>query len=224
MAMYPPIIVTVDVVLMTLCLDVLCVALIRRPNAPFAGELALPGGYVHAQEDGNAEDAAYRILREKMGIRPPYLEQLATFSGNRRDPRGWSASIAYFALVSPTTEATWQPVNELQKLAFDHPAIIQAAVDRLRSKSVYSVLPAYLLPETFTLAELQKIYEQVLGSPLDKSSFRRKIKELDLLDQVAGSFQVGNQRPAQIYRLKKMMTFDRTLSQSAPRKAGRSGQ
>ncbi|KFB68780.1 NUDIX domain-containing protein [Candidatus Accumulibacter vicinus] len=222
--MYPSIIVTVDVVLMTLCLDVLCVALIRRPNAPFAGELALPGGYVHAQEDGNAEDAAYRILREKMGIRPPYLEQLATFSGNRRDPRGWSASIAYFALVSPTTEATWQPVSKLQKLAFDHAAIIQAAVDRLRSKSAYSVLPAYLLPETFTLAELQKIYEQVLGSPLDKSSFRRKIKELDLLDQVAGSFQVGNQRPAQIYRLKKMMTFDRTLSQSAPRKAGRSGQ
>lgn len=222
--MYPPIIVTVDVVLMTLCLDVLCVALIRRPNAPFAGELALPGGYVHAQEDGNAEDAAYRILREKMGIRPPYLEQLATFAGDQRDPRGWSASIAYFALVSPTTEATWQPVNELKTLAFDHAAIIQAAVDRLRSKSAYSVLPAYLLPETFTLAELQKIYEQVLGSPLDKSSFRRKIKELDLLDQVAGSFQVGNQRPAQIYRLKKMMTFDRTLSQSAPRKTGRSGQ
>lgn len=207
------VIVTVDVVLLTLDAGRLQVALMKRPHEPYKSALALPGGYVHAEEDANVEAAAYRVLRDKMGIRPPYLEQLATFSGAQRDPRGWSISICHVALVGPEAMPTsqWFPVDKLPPLAFDHARLIAAAVTRVRNKSSYSALPAYLLPEMFTLSELQNIYSQLLGEPLEKSSFRRKLRELDFLEEVPGAFQGGKQRPAQLYRLKGMALFDRSI-------------
>ncbi len=207
------VIVTVDVVLLTLKEMRLQVALMKRPQEPFKDALALPGGYVHPEEDADAASAAYRVLREKAQLRPPYLEQLGTFSGGRRDPRGWSISVCHLALVTPeaATDSQWFPADKLPRLAFDHAKLIAAAVTRVRNKSSYSALPGYLLPELFTLSELQAIYSQILGEPLEKSSFRRKLRDLDFLEEVPGAFQGGKQRPAQLYRLKGMALFDRTI-------------
>ena len=205
------IICTVDVVLMTLKENVLHVALLRRDRPPFEGMPALPGGYVHAEEDADTRDAAVRMLKEKTGIQSPYLEQLATFSGRARDPRGWSISVVYYALVSNEVidaaahpDVTLVAVEEARSLPFDHQQIIEAAVRRVRDKSSYSSLPVYLCGELFTLPQLQGVYEAILGEPINKVSFRRKIDELDILEPVEGAMETGKaNRPAQLYRLKK---------------------
>jgi 8-oxo-dGTP diphosphatase len=212
-----PIICTVDVVLLSLHQEALHVALLPRERDPFKAALALPGGYVHAQEDQSAWDAADRMLRDKAGIASPYLEQLATFTGPQRDPRGWSVSIAYYALVPADVlsagrpELRMVPVNGLPALPFDHNAIVDVAVSRVRSKSQYSSLPVYLCGKTFTLPRLQAVYEAVLGEPINKVSFRRKVEELGMLEPVPGSFEAGKaNRPAQLYRLRK--EFEHHLS------------
>lgn len=207
----PPIICTVDVVLLTLQQDSLQVGLLRRAHEPFAGALALPGGYIHPEQDRDAEDAAARMLLAKAGIRSPYLEQLATFSGPARDPRGWSVSIAYYALVPPSLLAAdgqqglhLVPTDRLKGLPFDHADIVRAALQRLRSKSSYSSLPVYLCGPQFTIPQLQAVYEAVLGEPINKVSFRRKLDELDMLEPIPGAFEAGRQnRPAQLYRHKR---------------------
>lgn len=207
----PPIICTVDVVLLCLKDAALHVALLRRDHAPFAGALALPGGYVDPEQDRDAQDAAVRILREKAAIVSPYLEQLGTFSGKGRDPRGWSISVAYYALVpAHIMDLARHPalqlltVDHLKGQPFDHREIIQAAVERVRSKSTYSSLPVYLCGERFTLPQLQGVYEALLGEPINKVSFRRKMDELDILEPIPGAMETGRaNRPAQLYRLKK---------------------
>lgn len=201
---------TVDVVLLCLKSGSLHVALLRRDHNPYAGVLALPGGFVRPELDQNTADAAVRMLSEKAGIESPYLEQLATFSGQARDPRGWSVSIAYYALVPPDLldlssrpDLTLVPVDVPRALPFDHREIIAAAVERVRSKSTYSSLPVYLCGERFTLPQLQAVYEALLGESLNKVSFRRKMDELDILEPIAGEMETGRaNRPAQYYRLK----------------------
>jgi 8-oxo-dGTP diphosphatase len=201
---------TVDVVLLTLQDDGLKVALLKRDREPFKGTIALPGGYIHANEDLDTRDAALRVLRDKTGIEAPYLEQLATFSGSARDPRGWSISVTYYALVSSNViERANHPDVKLTSvdlpfsMPFDHRAIVEMAVSRLRSKSQYSSLPCYLAGETFTLPQLQRVYEALMGEPINKVSFRRKITEMDMLEAIEGQFgAAGAHRPAQLYRLK----------------------
>lgn len=204
------IICTVDVVLLTLKDDGLKVVLQRREQEPFKGVCALPGGYIHIKEDMDAQDAALRVLKTKTGIAAPYLEQLAAFSGLARDPRGWSISLSYYALVpfevinqADQQEVKLVSVDRALQLPFDHRAIVDAAVARLRSKSQYSSLPCFLAGETFTLPRLQQIYEVLMGEPLNKVSFRRKMTEMDMLEPVEGAFESsGAHRPAQLYRLK----------------------
>ena len=202
------IICTVDVVLLCLRNATLHVALWIRDKSPFENCAALPGGYVHAEKDADTLDAARRMLREKTGIASPYLEQLGTFSGATRDPRGWSISVAYYALVpadliGPTPGLLMQAVDQLKGLPFDHKDIVLAAVERVRNKSSYSSLPVHLCGEQFTLPQLQGVYEAVLGEPINKVSFRRKMDELDMLEPVEGAQETGRaNRPAQLYRLK----------------------
>jgi 8-oxo-dGTP diphosphatase len=197
---------TVDVVLLTLKEGRLHVGLFKREHEPFAGMLALPGACIDEAKDGNAQAAATRVLREKTGLASLYLEELGTFSGPKRDPRGWSLTVVYYALVpmhllEPTIRL--YPADRLPKLAFDHKAIIKAAVIRVRSKAGYSSLPVYLCPEKFTLSELQATYEAIIGEPLNKANFRRKVDDLGVLDELAGEYRsTGNSRPAQLYRLK----------------------
>lgn len=205
------IICTVDVVLLTLQDGILNVALLKRDHEPFAGILALPGGYIHAELDADTQDAAMRVLRDKTGIVSPYLEQLATFSGRGRDPRGWSISVGYYALVPPAVieraghpEVVLMPIDRIKGLPFDHQRIVEAAVERVRNKSSYSSLPVYLCGETFTLPQLQGVYEALLGEPINKVSFRRKIEEFAILEPIEGALEKGKaNRPAQLYRLKK---------------------
>jgi ADP-ribose pyrophosphatase YjhB (NUDIX family) len=201
---------TVDVVLLTLQDDGLRVALLRREREPYKGVFALPGGYIHAAEDADARAAALRVLQAKTGIEAPYLEQLASFSGPARDPRGWSVSVAWYALVphdvirrAGHAEVQLASVDRLPALPFDHTAIVETAVARLRSKSQYSSLPCHLVGTSFTLPQLQRVYEALMGEPLNKVSFRRKMTEMDMLETLEGQMEnAGAHRPAQLYRLK----------------------
>lgn len=201
-------IVTVDVVLLTLREEALQVALARREQEPHAGAWTLPGGWVHTNEDDDALGAAVRILKAKAGVETPYLEQLKTFAGRHRDGRGWSVSIAHYALVPHERASSgaieWRAVDDIRTLPFDHLDILRTAVERVRSKTAYSSLPVHLMPATFTLSELQRVYEQVLGTQLDKRTFRRRIEELDLVEPAAAARSEGAaHRPAQHYRVKR---------------------
>jgi 8-oxo-dGTP diphosphatase len=135
--------------------------------------------------------------------RPRHLEQLGTFGSPRRDPRGRVVSVSYIALLPCPTAVTggaaWHPALDPPPLAFDHATILSSAVDRLRAKLTYSNVAYGLLPDTFTLSELQAVYEAVLGRELDKRNFRRKVTSLGLL-QETGAQRRGSHRPAQLYR------------------------
>ncbi len=211
--------VSVDVVLLTLVERALHIVLLRRARAPFAGVWALPGGYIHPREDADAKASAARVLRDKAGIENAYLEQLATFTGPARDPRGWSVAIAYCALIPlqqlpVQREDLWVlPVQALPQLPFDHASIVEVALERVRSKSLYSSLPVHFCGESFTLPQLQQVYESVLAEPLNKVSFRRKMEEMQLLEAVPGAMQSGGaHRPAQLYRVRPAFRQELALS------------
>jgi 8-oxo-dGTP diphosphatase len=221
----PAIICSVDVVLLTIEDATLKVALLERDHEPFCGTLALPGGFIHPEHDQDTQGSAVRMLNDKTGIASPYLEQLATFSGRARDPRGWSLAVAYYALVPHTVIAAsgrrgvvLQAASEARGLPFDHSQIVAAALERVQSKSSYSSLPVYLCGDAFTLPELQSVYEVVLGEPINKVSFRRKMDELGLLEPIEGQLLGGKaHRPAQLYRLrakfrKRLALTDRALN------------
>ena len=210
----------VDIVPMTLYQDSLCVLLGERQADPYAGRTALIGGYVHVDKDQSLGDTARRVLAAKAGISDIYIEQLSTFSGPDRDPRGWSASVAYYSLIPLSQiedvlvrpDLHLVPVKEATGLPFDHDLIIAAAVARIRGKGAYSDLPARFLPPEFSLGELHRTYEAVLGERIDESAFRRKIMERDFLEKIEGlTRQVeGAKRPSQVYRLKPGFSiFDR---------------
>lgn len=209
---------TVDVAIFTVLQEQLHVLLAQRPKAddePFPGRWALPGGFVDVAQDRTLEDCARRKLLAKTGVAAPYLEQLGSWGGADRDPRGWSCTHAYFALLpadvadqqaalaGERVPARWVPVDEALKLrlAFDHRDILEAAVARLRGKVEYTSLPAFLLPEPLTLPQLQRMYEIVLGRELDKSAFRRRMLEAAFLEET-GPVPGAGARAAQGYRLR----------------------
>jgi 8-oxo-dGTP diphosphatase len=219
---------TVDVVIFTVRDETLQVLLVRRPDEmPYPGAWALPGGFVDVDRDANLLACARRKLLEKTRVTSPYLEQLGSWGSATRDPRGWSATHAYFALipgegVTPSkganaADVAWFEVDTVLKkprLAFDHAEILCAAVERLRSKVEYTSLPAFLLPEPFTLPQLQRMYEIVLGRPVDKSGFRTRMVTADFLKEV-GVVESDSNRPPMGYRLKdraKAVFFPRTFS------------
>lgn len=220
----PPI-VTVDVVLLTLKDGILLTALVRRLRDPEKDVWTLPGGFVHVDEDVDDLAAANRILFQKAGLRSPYLEQLYTFAGNVRDERGWSVSIAYYALIPidiikdhTNDNLTWVPVTDIVKLPFDHMRILSMAVSRIQSKTLYSSLPVHLMPKRFSLTELQKVYEAMLGATLDKRTFRRRIEELDIIEKISGALSEGSSfRPAQLYRRKRKKLLATADSNLEPR-------
>lgn len=206
--------VSVDVAIFSVLAGELRVLLARRPDEdkePFPGRWALPGGFVDVQRDANLQACALRKLKEKTGVATPYLEQLGSWGDARRDPRGWSATHAYFALIPAPApahgEAGSAPIEWVQadeasrrRLAFDHGDILAAAIERLRGKVEYTSLPAFLLPEPFTLPELQHAYEVVLARPLDKSAFRKRMLDAGFL-QEAGPVSGASGRSAMGYRI-----------------------
>jgi len=198
--------VTVDIVIFTIQNGVLKVLLVKRRISPFIGQFAIPGGFV--REGENLDQAALRELQEETGVSDVYLEQLYSFGNPDRDPRGRVITVAYFALISAdrrlkaggdVSEAQWYPTNKLPPLAFDHAAILDYALERLRNKLEYTTVGFQLLPEKFTLTELQEVYEAILGKDLDKRNFRRKMSILKILKPL-DEYRRGGQRPAQLYR------------------------
>lgn len=227
---FPRPLTTVDVAIFSVLGDELQVLLVQRaaaPGEPFPGHWALPGGFVDVAQDATLEACASRKLREKTGVASPYLEQLGSWGGATRDPRGWSSTHVYFALLparelqpargANAADVAWFAVDRLPprlKLAFDHAQILATAVERLRSKVEYTSLPAFLLPEPFTLPQLQHAYEVVLGRPVDKSGFRTRMLAADFLLE-AGQMETAAKRPPMGYRLKDRsapVLFPRTFS------------
>lgn len=198
---------TVDIAVFAVRNGRLSVLLSRRANEPFKGLWALPGGYVHVDEDQDTFDTARRVLKQKANLTAPYMEQLYSFSGRVRDARGWSVSIVYYAVMSDNMMPLDEniklfPVDDLPALPFDHHAIINKAVERLRGKASYSSLPMFLLPEEFTFRELQTAYEHVMGVEIDKVTFRRRIEVQDMIVAIQGKTRGGANRPAQLFRRK----------------------
>jgi 8-oxo-dGTP diphosphatase len=204
--------VAVDIVIFTLRENELQVCLVRRDSPPYQGIWALPGGIIYRDE--TLDDAALRLLQTKTGVANVYLQQLYTFSKPERDPRRRVISVTYFALISadyldeqlfadtPGTTA-WHNVYKLPQLAFDHTDIIDYALTRLRNKIEYSAAAFELMPDEFTLRELQDAYMIILDDhTLDKANFRKKIREADILEQASGYRETGG-RPAKLYRFRK---------------------
>lgn len=207
---------SIDPVILTLKEDKLFILLIKRKLEPFMGQWGLPGG-IMIEEDRSLKGAAKRILELKTGVKVNYVEQLATYGGENddgilRDPRGFGVSIAYLALVSPNvelikheesvSEIAWFEINQLDEmdLAFDHLNIIKEGLVRLKSKVNYSSLPVHIMPEKFTLPQLQKAYEIILGNKRDKSSFRDKILSAGIIEKVGEKLKAGAYRDAELYQ------------------------
>ncbi|MSP13246.1 MAG: NUDIX hydrolase [Chloroflexi bacterium] len=198
--------VTVDVVIFTLLDNDLKVLLVKRRSPPFQAMWAIPGGFV--KPDESLEDAVRRELVEETGVHDVYLEQLYTFGDARRDPRMRVITVVYFALVSvdkldvdfdELDAVTWFSMYTLPTLAFDHEKILKYALQRLRYKLEYTTLGFALLPEEFTLTELQQAYEMILNEKLDKRNFRRKILSTGIVE-LTDRVRMGDHRPARLYR------------------------
>ena len=202
---------TVDVVIFTIRDDALSVLLVKRGIEPNLGDWAIPGGFVLDHE--SLDEAALRELREETGVADVYLEQLYTFGDPGRDPRGRVVTVAYYALIAAdrapleagtdAAEAQWWPVGKLpEQLAFDHAHILDYAIQRLRAKIGYTTVGFQLLPKEFTLGQLQSVYEAILGKPLDKRNFRKRIEQLDVLTPLESWRRGGASRPARLYTFK----------------------
>lgn len=200
-------IVAVDLVIFALRGNSVMVLLLKAKLPPFSGSWVLPGGLVAPDE--NFDQAVMRHLKDKTGLKKVYAEQLYTFGECERDPRGRVVSVAYLAMLpniddvlesSANYEAIeWHDIKKMPPLGYDHADMIALALHRLQSKLGYMNIAQYLLPSSFTLSELQALYETVLGRSLDKRNFRKKILSLDLVEKLdkksSGSF-----RPAELYR------------------------
>jgi 8-oxo-dGTP diphosphatase len=203
--------VTADVALFTLIDQRLRVLLVQRAESPSIGDWALPGGILRPDEDESLEETARRALITKTQVKVRQFEQVATFSGANRDPRGWSVSTLYYALLpsdqvpavaGDRTEAIlWaNPEDPACTLAFDHAVLLEKALKQLRSKVERGALPLHLMAEKFILTDVQRACEAIAGRSYDKGAFRRQIKNNLALVAVDGEFFGGAQRPAQIYR------------------------
>ena len=219
---YPRPAVTVDVVMFSMLENDLAVLLIRRKSAPFKGAWALPGGFV--DENEALEKAAARELEEETSVRGVGIEQLGAFGEPGRDPRGHTVSIAYLTFVvaashpvkagDDASDVAWIPLEQLPvgkpaakgmgRLAFDHARILEIARARLQEKLHDPSRPSTfdLVPSRFTLTELQRVYEAVLGRALDKRNFRARLHARELVEPVASKQRTGRHRPAQLYRWK----------------------
>lgn len=203
--------VTVDVAIFTLHEGALQVLLVERGDFPHKGRWALPGGFIDIHTDADLDACAHRKLQEKTGVAAPLLEQVCSKGDGLRDPRGWSVTALYMALIphAPTAEfvasvkdARWWPLDQLGgiELAFDHRSLIGTARERLKNKTAYTVLPVHVLKRPFTLTQLQKAFELLMDATLEKKSFRRRILNAEILEEAGeGIPEGGRGRPAALY-------------------------
>jgi 8-oxo-dGTP diphosphatase len=216
---------TVDSVLFTVHDGVLKVLMAKRAESPFVGYWGLPGGFIDVNVDENTDMTARRKLLNKTGLVPSYVEQLQVISGPKRDPRGYSVTLAYYALVphqivepkiASVESACWLSVSELPNLliAFDHLHIIDLAQQRLKQKTLYSMVPVFCLPEKFSIGQLIKVIEAIIEKPIQRKSLMRRIEASDMFEISNEKVSSGG-RLAQLYALKPgvdIVNFERNLS------------
>lgn len=200
-----PLLLTAEIVPFTICTERLAVLLVRE-----AATWRLPGGSVGCEED--LEAAARRHLAEQTGLGEIYLEQLYTFGEPGRNAGQRAVAVAYYALVRagfslaeavpPTAETCWVAVDEMPVLALDHAAIVALARRRLAAKLAYSTIALQLMPEHFTLSQLQAVHETILGEVLDKRNFRKRILALDCIEATEEMARPYGHRPARLFRAK----------------------
>jgi ADP-ribose pyrophosphatase YjhB (NUDIX family) len=199
--------------------------MVKRANEPFINSWGLPGGFVDIDSDSSTDVTALRKLEEKTNVAPQYLEQLQTFSGIDRDPRGFSVTLVYFALIASQEVAShietiddvqWISVDKVDSLpiAFDHKVIIEQAKVRLQQKALYSMVPVYCLPEYFTVGQLKSVIETIIGKTIQRKSLIRRIESVDMFEKSEEKVKSGG-RLAQQYKVKPgvdIVNFERNLS------------
>lgn len=215
---------TVDSVLFTVKESDLKVLMAKRAEPPFEGRWGLPGGFIDISIDQNTDMTARRKLMDKTGLNPNYLEQLQVISGVHRDPRGFSVTLAYYALVAhqiveskiaSVEETRWISMSELSSLAiaFDHQHIIELALQRLQQKTLYSMIPVFCLPQKFSITQLMTVIEAIIGKPIQRKSLMRRIEASEMFDISDEKISSGG-RSAHLYTLKPdadIFNFERNL-------------
>ncbi|MBU0666839.1 MAG: NUDIX domain-containing protein [Nanoarchaeota archaeon] len=202
---------TVDIVVFSVINHYLKVLLIKRKYPPFANQFAFPGGFVLDYE--SLEETARRELLEETGVKNIFMKKLAAYGSVNRDPRGRIVTVVFMALIDSekynlkaTTDASkveWVSISEINTLAFDHLQILKDSLLELKYDIQTTNIAAQLLPDKFTLSELQKLYEYILGLKLDKRNFRKKIKALEILKSIDEKKMIGAHRPASLYSFKQ---------------------
>ncbi len=203
------------------------VLLIERNEYPFKDWWALPGFFVEHNE--TIDDAVKRILFEHTGLTNIYMEQLYTFGGLHRHPQGRIITVAYYAMLrlealnslkassNYVRNASWHPLKDLPELAFDHKHIIEKSIDKIRRKVSHSPIAFELLPEKFTLTQLQQLYEAIWDKKLDKRNFRKKMLNYNILKELNEKQKGVSYRAAKLYKFdkrkySKIFENDRTFS------------
>ena len=204
---------TVDMAIFSLIDNELNVLTVYREEHPCKDKWALPGGFLDLKKDKSTAAAAHRKLKEKTGLSSAYLEQVETIGSPSRDPRGWSLTILYFALVDITKvklsdvgkQPRWIPLAKLkkEKLAFDHKSLVSSAVARLQAKATYTALPIELMPREFTLTELQHVFEHILVRKFQPKAFRTRVLSAGMVEET-GRSKISGKRPAKLYRSTKV--------------------
>ena len=213
---------TIDCVVYSFHEGQLQVLLTERNEYPYKDWWALPGFFVNIHEE--MEDAVQRISYEMTGLKNIYMEQLGAFAGVKRHPQGRILTVAYSTIVkyddvkasvSPVSDymrqALWFPVKELPELAFDHHEIIEKSLQKLKTSINYSTLVYELLPDKFTLTQLQQVYEAILNKSLDKRNFRKKIVNTGFLKELSEVQKGVSYRAARLYKFDKRK-FEKTFS------------
>lgn len=202
-------IVTVDVVIFTIDNNKVKVLLQKRNKEPALGKYALPGGYVHEDTEANTLDTVHRVLKDKLGLNPPYVEQYRAWSSKDRDSRGWSMTDIYFTIV-PRAYLEPMPADsalfDLTELPADMPMLhdkfVLGAYQRVKNTVMYSSLPAHFFDKPFTIFALQKVYELFKGETINKVTFRRYMDELGAIEPTGEKDRSRACAPADLYQLK----------------------
>lgn len=200
------ILVAVDCIIFGFDGDAMKALLIERGFEPEKGKWSLMGGFVNASE--STDEAAIRVLNQLTGLDNIYMEQLHCFSKVDRDTEGRVVSVAYFALINIADysdqllhehEARWFSLHEIPELIFDHAAMVALAKERLQQKVANHPIGFELLPERFTLPQLQNLYEAIYEQPLDKRNFTRKILSLAILNKLEEKEKESSRKGAFYY-------------------------
>lgn len=203
----PKFYVSVDCIIFGFSEGELNLLLLKRNFEPAKGEWSLMGGFV--QQDESVDNAAKRVLAELTGLENVYMEQVNSFGEVGRDPGERVVSIAYYALININEydreavqqhNAFWVNINEMPDLIFDHPEMVQAARELMKQKASTKPIGFNLLPELFTLSQLQSLYEAIYGEDIDKRNFRKRIAEMDYIEKTDKIDKKGSKRGAALYK------------------------